>query len=175
MPASIASTATVDLGSVPQANVLITGTATVTGFGSSAAAGIIKVIRFDNSLKLMASASLKIPCGFDLTTAANDRAIVTHLGSGTWEVTQFTRDNGLPLDCAALGQPAMSFQAIVPELHLPGDGRAITRTSYPAYTSKMTLAQNGTRVSGNATITLANTSGVGRACRSRAPASTRVA
>ncbi len=161
VPASIASTATVDLGSVPQANVLITGTATVTGFGSSAAAGIIKVIRFDNSLKLMASASLKIPCGFDLTTAANDRAIVTHLGSGTWEVTQFTRDNGLPLDCAALGQPAMSFQAIVPELHLPGDGRAITRTSYPAYTSKMTLAQNGTRVSGNATITLANTSGVG--------------
>lgn len=76
-------------------------------------------------------------------------------------MTQFTRDNGLPLDCAALGQPAMSFQAIVPELHLPGDGRAITRTSYPAYTSKMTLAQNGTRVSGNATITLANTSGVG--------------
>lgn len=162
VPASVGSASTVDLGSVPQANVTVTGTATVTGFGSAAPAGIIKFIRFDNALILTNSANLLVPGGYNLTTAANDRAIVTHLGSGVWEITQYTRANGSPIDFAALGEPRMNFQAATLPLHLPGDGRSILRTSYPAYTAKMSRAQNGTRTSGNATITgIADTSRFG--------------
>lgn len=73
VPVSLASGSTVDLGSVPQANVTITGITTITGFGSSAPAGIVKIIRFEDALKLTNSSALTIPSGFDLITAANDR------------------------------------------------------------------------------------------------------
>lgn len=160
--ASIASATTTDLGSVPQANVTITGTTAITGFGSAAPTGVVKIIRFAGALTLTYSAALTVPGGYDLTTAANDRAIVTHLGSGNWEVTQYTRASGIPVDIAAVGEPKFTFSASVPSLHLLGDGRALTRTSYPAYTAKVTRAQNGTRTSGNATITsVADTSGFG--------------
>lgn len=160
--ASIASATTTDLGSVPQANVTITGTTAITGFGSSAPTGVVKIIRFDGALTLTYSTALTVPGGYDLTTAANDRAIVTHLGSGNWEVTQYTRASGVPVDIAAVGEPKFTFSASVPPLHIQGDGRALTRTSYPAYTAKVSRAQNGTRTSGNATITsVADTSGFG--------------
>ena len=159
---SIASATTTDLGSVPQANVTITGTTAITGFGSSAPTGVVKIIRFAAALTLTYSTALTVPGGYDLTTAADDRAIVTHLGSGNWEVTQYTRASGVPVDIAAVGEAKFVFSAAVPSLHLQGDGRALTRTSYPAYTAKVTRAQNGTRTSGNATITsVADTSGFG--------------
>jgi hypothetical protein len=159
---SISSASTTDLNSAPQANVTITGTTTITSFGSASPTGIEKTIRFDNALKLTNSAALTVPGGFDLTTAANDRAKVTHLGSGNWEITQYTRASGIPIDVSAIGKPSFSFQEGTPSLHVPGDGRALTRTSYPAYFAKVTRAQNGTRTSGNATITgVADTSKLG--------------
>lgn len=159
---SISSAATTDLSSVAQANVTITGTATISSFGSAAPTGVVKFVRFSGALTLTNSASLLVPGGFDLTTAANDRAIVTHLGSGNWEITQFTRASGIPIDISAVGEPRFSFNAGTPALHVPGDGRALTRTSFPAYFAKVTRAQNGTRTSGNATITgIADTSKFG--------------
>lgn len=160
--ASIASGTTVDLGSVPQANVTITGTTTVAGFGSAAPTGVVKIIRFDSALLLTHSSNLKVPGGYSLTTAADDRAIVTHLGSGIWEVTQYTRASGVPVDISAVGKVDYTFSAAVPPQHLRGDGSAILKTLYPAYTAKMSRAQSGTRTSGNATITgLSDTSGFG--------------
>jgi hypothetical protein len=161
--ASIASASTADLGSVPQANVTITGTTTITSFGSSAAIGIIKFIRFDNALVLAHSGGLRIPNGgFPLATAADDRAIVTHLGSGTWEVTHYTRANGVPLDISRVGKPSFDSSASVSPLEVQGYGQALSRVSYPAYLSKVTRTQNGTRTSGSGTITsVANTVGFG--------------
>jgi hypothetical protein len=159
---SIASGATVDLGSVPQANVTITGTTAITGFGSSAPAGVVKILRFDGALTLTHSSALTVPGSISVTTAANDRAIVTHLGSGTWEVTQFTRASGIPLDASAVGKIEYGQFEQVPELHVAGYGQALTRSSYPAYLAKVTRAQNGTRTSGNATIaSVSNTAGFG--------------
>ncbi len=161
--ATIAAASTVDLGSVPQANVTISGTTTVASFGSSAASGAVKFIRFDNALILTHSAALTVPGGFPLTTANGDRAIVTHLGSGNWEVTQYTRANGIPVDVAAVGKYDFTSAEAVPPLHVAAYGQALTRTAYPAYLAKSTRAQNGTRVSGNATITsMANTDGLGQ-------------
>lgn len=160
--ASIASSSLVDLGSVPQANVSITGTATIAGFGSSAPTGIVKIVRFAAALTLTYSSALPVPCGYDLVTAANDRAIVTHLGSGNWEFTAFTRASGIPIDCAAVAKIEFAMAESVPALHVAGFGQALTRASYPAYLAKVTRAQNGTRTSGNATIAgIANTTGMG--------------
>jgi hypothetical protein len=159
---SIASATTTDLGSVPQANVTITGSATITGFGSAAASGIEKTIRFDNALKLTNSAALAVPGGYDLITAANDRAKVTHLGSGNWEITTYTRANGIPVDVSSVGKFEMTSALAVPSLHLAGYGQAIARASYPAYVAKVSRAQNGTRISGSATISsVSDTSGFG--------------
>ena len=160
--ASIASSAIVDLGSVPQANVTITGTSTIGSFGSSAAEGIVKIVRFAGALTLTYSSALPVPCGVDLVTAANDRAIVTHLGSGNWEITSYQRASGIPVDCSAVGKIEFAMAESVPALHVAGYGQALTRTAYPAYLAKVTRAQNGTRTSGNATITgVANTAGFG--------------
>jgi hypothetical protein len=163
-PGSIASSTgpVINLGTVPQANVTITGTSDITGFGSSVPAGVIKIVRFAATLKLTNSSALAVPGGFDLTTAANDRAIVTHLGSGNWEITIYTRASGIPVDIAAVGKADFSFAESVPALHVAGYGQALARASYPAYLAKVTRTQSGTRVSGNATLTsVANTDGLG--------------
>lgn len=159
---SISSASVVDLGSVPQANVSITGTSTIAGFGSSAPTGIVKIIRFAAALTLTYSTALPVPCGVNLATAAGDRAIVTHLGSGNWEFTSYQRASGIPIDCAAVGKIEFGIFESVPALHVAGYGQALTRSSYPALVAKLTRAQNGTRTSGNATITsVANTAGMG--------------
>jgi hypothetical protein len=152
----------IDLGGVPHAVVNITGTSTLTGFGSSAPAGTFKVLRFAGALKLANSGSLQVPSGYDLTTAAGDRAIAVHIGSGSWEITSYTRASGIPVDIAAVGEAKFSFAESVPALHVAGYGQALSRASYPAYLAKVTRTQNGTRTSGNATIaSVANTDGLG--------------
>jgi hypothetical protein len=160
--ATIAAGATVDLGSLPQANVLISGAATITSLGATAATGIEKTIRFDNSCDLIPSNALLVPAGYPLRTAAGDRAKVTHLGSGNWEITQFTRANGIPIDLSAVGKPAFTFAVSVPPLHVAGYGQALSRAAYPAYFAQVTRTQNGTRTAGSATVTgIADTSGFG--------------
>lgn len=159
---SIASASTTNLGSLPQANITITGTTGVSLFGATAPIGTVKFIRFDNALIIAHSASLKVPGGYPLTTAADDRAIVTHLGAGAWEITQYTRASGVPIDAAAVGDTKFTMGAAAPALHVYGAGQALTRTSFPAYLAKVTRAQNATRTSGNATLTsVADTSGMG--------------
>lgn len=160
--ASLASASTADLGSVPQANVTITGTTTITAFGSSAPTGAVKIVRFAAALSLTHSSNLKVPGGYDLTTAADDRMIVTHLGSGAWEITQYTRADGVPVDVSAVGDIKYGDWAAAPAHYVLAYGQALTRTTYPAYLAKVTRAQNGTRTSGNATIaSVSDTSGMG--------------
>ncbi|KGT75787.1 hypothetical protein MA20_31820 [Bradyrhizobium japonicum] len=160
-PASIASSSTVDLGSVPQANVGITGTATITGFGSSAAAGIVKILRFSGALTLTNSGSLAIPGGFDLVTAAGDRAIVTHLGSGNWEITQYTRANGIPVDVSAVGKIEYGIFESVPANHVAGYAQALSRAAYPAYVAKVTRTQTVTRSTGSPSLSASLLDGLG--------------
>jgi hypothetical protein len=160
--ATLSAGATVDLGSVPQANITISGTGTITSFGGSAATGIEKTIRFDSAAVLSPSNALLVPGGFPLTTAAGDRAKVTHLGSGNWEITTFTRKSSIPVDVSRVGVTELSFAESASALAVPAMGQALARTSYPAYLAAVTRAQNGTRTSGNATITgIANTDGLG--------------
>jgi hypothetical protein len=86
----LASATTTDLGTVT-ANVRITGTTTITGFGT-ATSGITRKLRFAAALTLTYNAtSLILPGAADITTAAGDTAEAISLGSGHWVVVDFTR------------------------------------------------------------------------------------
>lgn len=95
--ADIASASTTDLSTATGLRVDITGTTTITAFGTLTA-GMWKVLKFTGILTLTYNAtSLITPTAANITTAAGDYAFVTSLGSGNWEVNFFQRASGLPL------------------------------------------------------------------------------
>ncbi len=90
--ANVASASTANLGSVPQNFVNITGTTTITSFGSSVPAGQAKFVKFAGILTLTYNAtSLKMPGSASITTAAGDWLIAVSSGSGNWEVISYFR------------------------------------------------------------------------------------
>lgn len=93
---SLASASTTDLGTIPSHNINITGTTTITSFGSSASTTYpIYHITFAAALTLTHNASsLILPGSTNITTAANDSAVVQYLGSGNWLVMSYARASG---------------------------------------------------------------------------------
>jgi hypothetical protein len=92
----IPSAATVDLGSAPAHNVLVTGTTTISSFGTSAnLAAPIYVIRFAQGLTLSYGSNLILPGAGNIMTSAGDAAIAEYLGAGVWKILiyQFTSGN----------------------------------------------------------------------------------
>ena len=105
----LASAATTDLSTV-SSNVRITGTTTITAFGT-AGSGITRQLRFAAALTLTHNAtSLILPGGANITTAAGDTAMAISLGSGNWVVMNYTRASGLLLGPAGTAAaPSISF------------------------------------------------------------------
>lgn len=92
--ADVASAATVDLGAQASRSLRITGTTTITSFGT-AANGVRRYLRFAAALTLTHNAtSLILPGGATITTAAGDTATAISLGSGNWLVADFMPANG---------------------------------------------------------------------------------
>lgn len=84
--ADIASGATTDLGAVAGVMHDITGTTTITSFGT-VSAGIWKLLKFEGALTLTHNAtSLILPNGGNITTADGDTALAMSEGSGNWRV-----------------------------------------------------------------------------------------
>jgi hypothetical protein len=99
--ADIASATTTDLGAVPGHQHDITGTTTITGFGT-VAAGIWKIIKFEGVLTLTHHATnLILPGGANITTADGDVAVMVSDGGGAWR-------------CAAYQQKAVGSWTPVP-------------------------------------------------------------
>ena len=85
-PTDTASASTTDLGAVASNYVRITGTTTITSFGT-VSSGIWKFIRFAGALTLTHNASsLILPGGANITTVAGDCALAVSEGSGNWRV-----------------------------------------------------------------------------------------
>lgn len=86
--APLASAATVDLGTVQAHSVQITGTTTITSFGSSASLQApYYLIRFSGAMTLTYNAtSLQLPGNTSIVTASGDSAIAQYLGSGNWRI-----------------------------------------------------------------------------------------
>jgi hypothetical protein len=94
---TVASAATTDIGAVTSQNVTVTGTTTITSFGT-VAAGTFRRLVFSGILTLTHNAtSLILPQGGNVVTAVGDSLEAVSLGSGNWRVTSYQRigSNGL--------------------------------------------------------------------------------
>lgn len=135
---AIASAGTTDLGTLSSNNALISGTTTITSFGSSAlTANPIYFIRFSGILTLTHNGtSLIIPGAGDITTAAGDSALVEYLGSGNWRVLEYSKASGKPL---LLINPATDLNTtdVVPLVNMPV-GSVGQRSRVTAFTGSIT-------------------------------------
>lgn len=93
---NLASATTTELGSISSHNVNITGTTTITAFGSTAVATYpVYKLKFAGALTLTYNAtSLILPGAANITTAAGDTAEAMYLGSGNWQITNYQRAAG---------------------------------------------------------------------------------
>ena len=155
--ATIASSSTVDLcNGAPQAYITISGTTTITSFGSTCNAGHVKLITFSGSLALTYnSTSLIIPGNATITTQAGDQAIVVALGSGNWQVLNYTPASGQALINPAVPVGTFLWYAgyTIPTNFVEGYGQAISRTTYANYFAAVTSVQSVTATSGSPTLT----------------------
>jgi hypothetical protein len=145
----LASATTTDLSTVG-ANVRITGTTTITGFGT-APSGVTRKLRFAAALTLTHNAtSLILPGAANITTAAGDTAEAISLGSGNWVLVNFTRaaagyaGNILlanPVAAANIGINRGTEQATT-------SGTAIDFTGIPAGVRRITITFNGVSFTG---------------------------
>lgn len=91
----IASATTTDLGTLPAHVGLVTGTTTITSFGSSASLlAPMYLIRFAASLTLTNSATLTLPGNANIVTQTGDALLAQYLGSGSWKVTAYFSATG---------------------------------------------------------------------------------
>lgn len=75
--AAVASATSTDIWAVTGNLVHVTGTTTITGFGTAPQAGATRIVIFDAALTLTHGASaIVLPGGANITTAANDIALV---------------------------------------------------------------------------------------------------
>lgn len=93
----VASAGTTDLGAITDNAIRITGTTTITSFGT-VAEGTSRIVRFDGALTLTYNASsLILPGAANITTAQGDSLIAYSLGGGNWKVTGYWKQDGTPL------------------------------------------------------------------------------
>jgi len=112
---TIASAATTDLSTIPETYVSITGTTTITAFGT-VSAGIYKWCVFAGALTLTHNGtSLILPTSANITTAANDVALMWSLGAGNWRCLHYMRASGATIIGAStfsdgtVGAPGIAF------------------------------------------------------------------
>ena len=90
----IARAATTPIGVATGNFVHLTGTTTITSFGTGTA-GQIRYIRFGGAGTLTHNAtSLILPGGASITTAANDTCVAISEGGSNWRIVQYTKANG---------------------------------------------------------------------------------
>lgn len=98
---TIASATTVDLSDAAGDYLTVSGTTTITAFGTCSA-GIRKTIRFSGALILTHHAtSLILPGGANYTTVAGDVFTFTSEGSGNWRCTSYALTSGSVVDPSA--------------------------------------------------------------------------
>jgi hypothetical protein len=109
---NIASAATTDIGAATGNYVRITGSVTISSFGT-AQAGTRRIVEFNSALTLTYnSTSLVLPTGANITTEAGDVAIFVSRGSGNWKCVSYERFSGLPLLSTTLNNTLGSDTAI---------------------------------------------------------------
>lgn len=101
-PVTLASAATVDIGAAASNIVDITGTTTITSFGTRQAGAVRRVRFLASGLVVTYNAtSLILPGSASITTQAGDTAEFRSLGGGNWMCRQYQRADGKALIASA--------------------------------------------------------------------------
>jgi len=110
---------TVDLGALGALKVALTGTGTVTSFGTGP--NRVRFLRFTDAATLSHNAaSLVLPGGANLVTAAGDTALAVSDAAGAWRVLDYARASGKPVtgpastditDASATGRSVLTGSA----------------------------------------------------------------
>ena len=110
--ADVASAATVDLGAINDGTyVKITGTTTITSFGTIAA-GVERTLLFADALTLTHdTAKIIIPGAANITTAAGDVTVVISEGGGLWRVLDYQRAAAISVASDVKNAPAGNITA----------------------------------------------------------------
>jgi hypothetical protein len=88
---TIASAGTTDIGAQAEAYLTVSGTTTITSFGT-VRAGTIRFLKFSGILTLTQNAtSLILPAAANITTAAGDTAVFVSEGSGNWRCLSYNK------------------------------------------------------------------------------------
>ena len=156
-----ASNANVDLCSTanrPYAVLDITGTTTINSFGSTCNPGHVKILTFAASLTLTNSATLILPGGANITTAAGDQAALYPVSAGTWQVLVYTPANGQAVVNDLTGGLCSKLDTWSPAIpasnkYVYAYGQALSRSSYPAALAACTITQSVTATNGSPTLT----------------------
>lgn len=99
---NIASASTINLTTATGNSVHVTGTTTITAI--TLAQGYARTVVFDDALTLTNGASLILPSGANITTAAGDVAMFRGEGSGVVRCEVYARASGLPVADLGVGQ-----------------------------------------------------------------------
>ena len=99
---TVASNTTCDIGAASSNNILVSGTTTITSFGTSASlSNPLYVVQFGSAALTLTynGTSLILPGGLNIITQANDQAIfeITNAVSGYWRCVGYWRANGQPI------------------------------------------------------------------------------
>jgi hypothetical protein len=94
--ATLASASTTDLGTAASSIINISGSITITAFGSTATtAAPLYFLRFTGALTLTYNASsLILPSTANIITVAGDTCVAQYLGSGNWKVLSYNPISG---------------------------------------------------------------------------------
>jgi microcystin-dependent protein len=163
--AAISAATTTDICAAPSAVQTVSGTTTITAFGSACVVGARKTLIFNSATPLTYNAtSLILPGQRDYTTSAGDAADAIYLGAGNWRVLAINKIDGSSVTnpAVALGTIQYGIYGTLPSKAVYGAGQALSRSAYPDYFAFATRAQSGSLTAGNNTITsVSNTSGLG--------------
>ncbi|RWQ41862.1 MAG: hypothetical protein EOS21_11890 [Mesorhizobium sp.] len=119
--ANIASAATTNLAAATGVYLNITGTTTITAFGT-VTAGSERVLTFTGILILTHNAtSLILPGAASITTAAGDVATMRSLGGGNWKCVGYLRANGSNPGNSISGTTIVLKQSAAPAPTAEGD------------------------------------------------------
>lgn len=140
---TLAGASSTDLGSITSNNVLVTGSATISSFGSSASTSApVFLVRFSGVSTLTYNAtSMVLPGGKSITTAAGDTGIFVYLGSGNWYCYQYQAVGNSPL-AAGFGAQVSVASAATTTLNDPAHNVLISGgTTITSFGSAASLAQ----------------------------------
>src|ERR1700743_2917542 len=129
----IASATVTDLGTLPAHVALITGSVTISGFGSSASLQApIYIARFTSSLTLMNSVTLQLPGNANIVTQPQDSLLAEYQGSGTWRVLAYFASSSSSNNAKIKPSDTVitSSATLTPDPDLQSNQLAIGRYSY---------------------------------------------